>query len=141
MSIKRYGVFIPPFGYLYDGAAWETLRFTADATKAALGKSYTKIEAALELIEAIRRQKNEDYKQVQLAIYKVQATAEVEQAVDAVEALQQLRIKEFAPQLDEYKKLKASYDSMTVSEVDSLSDKTWKYYKGLERKLLLLALI
>lgn len=141
MTAKRYGVFIPPFGYVYDGAPWETLRFTPDAAKAVLGKSYTRVEAALEYIEAIKRQKNEEFKTVQLAVYKVTATAEVEQAVDAKESLQTSRATQYARQLGEYKALKASYDAMSAKEVDQLSESVWKHYKGLERRLLLLELI
>lgn len=141
MVTKRYGVFIPPFGYVYTGAAWETLKFTPDATKAALGRSFQKMEAALEFIQSIKHQKNEEYKTIQLAVYNVQATAEVESTTDVRESLQTVRTANYGDKIGEYRMLKVKYDAMSSKEVDDLPAKAWDHYQSLKRTLLLLELI
>ena len=141
MVTKRYGVFIPPFGYVYTGAAWETLKFTPDATKAALGRSFQRMEAALEFIEAIKQQKNEEYKTIQLAVYAVQASVHVEASTNTKESLQTVRAMNHGDKVEEYRTLKEKYDAMSSKEVDDLPTKAWNHYQSLKRTLLLLELI
>lgn len=137
MGSRRYGIFVPLQGYVYGGETWGELKFTEDATKGALGKSFTKVEVALEFISRIQN----DHKDARVAKYDIRASAEIEESKDAKAVVQANRTAEFAGQLVEYKHLKAKYDAMTGAEIEKVSNKNWNYFKAMERKLLLLELI
>jgi hypothetical protein len=135
--MKRYGFFIAPFGYVYAGDLYSELRFTPDAAKAALGKSYTSKKVVVEGCDTILHHKL--YDNVQIVTYDVKCTVEVEPAVSKAE-LKELRKIEYADKIKEYKELTALYDSMTGPEVDKLPVKTWNYYQSLKHVLLAMGL-
>lgn len=137
MGAKRYGIFVPLQGFVYAGETWGELKFTQDATKGALGKSFTKVEVALEFISRIEK----DHKDARIAKYDIKATVEVEESKDVKAVVQANRAAEFAEQLAEYKELKSKYEVMTGTEIEKVSTKNWSYFKAMERKLLLLELI
>jgi hypothetical protein len=139
MKQVRYGIFIPPFGYVYDGAVWEQQRFTQDPTKACLGKSFKSREAAIAACDDLARN-SEDYKMAQVAVYTVTTTVELAPMVSPEDRIAE-RTKEYAPTIELYKTLTAKYDAMSGKEVEDLPKKVWADYTRLKMQLAMLGIL
>lgn len=137
MSQKRYGIFIPPFGYVYDGAVWEEqLKFTPDATKAAINKSYVHQADAQSYVDAI----NSRYPTAQLAKFVMQASAELIPNKSPEERQKELE-DEYAPMKAEYYELFNKYEGYSPAEWETIPTQEWKRYTAIKHRLQIFGLL
>lgn len=138
MSQQRYGFFIPPYGYVYDGAVWEEeLKFTPDPTKAAINKSFVKQADAQSYLDAIIGR----YPTAQLAKYVMKATADLIPNKSPEERQAEL-VAEYADRIALYSTLTAKYDLLeTPSDWEAIDVTEWTQYTALKQRLALFGLL